>query len=911
MKFILKLRYKIIAIILISTSIVFLAAVGYISIKNKNDIQSNIHRIIDAQSEKNASKIEAKLNEYFAIVRTLGQAFESYNYLPKDQWLELINLMYSDIFSANESIYQIWDSWELQHIDSTYNKPYGRIANSYFRQGGGITFNQELRSMDGDPELYKLYKERKKELISDIYSDVFGKAEETKLMATLWMPVMKNDTYIGVVALDITLEQFQDIVNSVKIKGADGSYAFLLTHNAKYAGHPNDNLLNEVAKKNPTKNPEFNLHEKLRTGKSFTIEKVTDEDKKYYAYYSPIKIGETGTFWYLGIAVPKKSILAEANSNINNSMVVAAVGLLLLGIIIFLVTRSITNPIERITNQLREIAKGKIDEKMRLNISSGDEIEEISNALNTLILNLNIKNEFARKIGRGELNNNLELASKEDEFGKSLLKMHIGLVKAKEIEEKRRKEEEKVNWVNKGLAKFNDLFRENNDNLEELSYNFITELIRYINAMQGGVFILNDENPHEKFFELKACFAYDRRKFLKKRVEWGEGLIGACAKEKQRIYLTDIPDRYVRITSGLGDAEPNVLLLIPLIIDEKVLGVLEITSIEKIEKYYFDFLEKVTNNFASTIMNVMINMKTNRLLEESNNKSEKLSQQEEELRQNIEEMQSTKEESLRRETELKGLLDAINQTTLKAEYDLKGNMIDVNEGFASLLGEDKDDLIGVSIFDGLDDSAGKYTNLWKDVLKGKFVKDTNHIEFKDKSLWLSETYAPIYNDRNEVVKVMKLAYNITNRVTQQEELNAKEKELEEKHQAINNSIGSAEMDLDGNFISVNDKYAEFAGISKEKFIGKHLSSFMAIEKANSNEYKQLWENFLQGNIHKGGHQYFFNGKEVWLFETFTPVKDDEGNYYKILVLANDITKVRENETKLVNEIKMLRQKLST
>lgn len=911
MKFKLKLRYKIIAIILISTSIVFIAAVGYISIQNKNDIQNNIQRIIDAQSEKNASKIESKLNEYFAIIRTLGQAFENYEYLPKDQWQELINLMYSDIFSANKSVYQIWDSWELQHIDSTYNKPYGRIANSYFRQGGGIKFNQELRSMDGDPELYKLYKERKKELISEIYTDVFGKAEETKLMATLWEPIMKNNTYIGVVALDITLEQFQEIVNNVKIKGAEGSYAFLLTHQAKYAGHPNSNLLNKVAEKNPTKDPEFNLHEKLKTGESFSIEKVTDKDKKYYAYYSPIKIGETGTYWYLGIAVPKNAILAKANSNIKNSLIVAAIGLLLLGTIIFLVSRSITNPIEKITRQLRKIAKGKIDENMNLNISSGDEIEEISNALDTLIINLNIKNEFARKIGRGELNNNLELASKEDEFGKSLLKMHIGLVKAKEAEEKRRKEEEKVNWSNKGLAKFNDLFRENNDNLEELSYRFITELVRYINAMQGGVFILNDENEHEKFFELKACFAYDRRKFLEKRVEWGEGLIGACAKEKQRIYLTEIPDRYVRITSGLGEAEPNVLLLIPLIIDENVLGVLEITSVEKMEKHYFDFLEKVTSNFASTVMNVMINMKTNKLLEESNSKSEKLSQQEEELRQNIEEMQSTKEESLRRETELKGLINAVNQATLKAEYDLKGNMIDINEAFASLLGEDKEDLIGVSIFDGLDDSSGKYTNLWKDVLKGKFVKEINHIEFKEKSLWLSETYAPIYNDRNEVVKVMKLAYNITDRVLQQEQLKAKEKELEEKHQAINNSIGTAEIDLNGIFIGVNDKYAEFAGIPKDEFVGKHHSDFMIESKANSEEYKHLWENLAYGNIHKGGHQYFFNGKETWLFETFTPVKDDDGDYYKILVLANDITKVRENETKLVNEIKMLRKKLSS
>ncbi len=141
-----------------------------------------------------------------------------------------------------------------------------------------------------------------------------------------------------------------------------------------------------------------------------------------------------------------------------------------------------------------------------------------------------------------------------------------------------------------------------------------------------------------------------------KRIEIGEGLVGQAVLEKEYIYLTNVPDNYVSITSGLGQANPKSVLIIPLKSDEKVLGVMEFASFKIFNEYEIEFLEKVGENIVASIISAQINEKTSYLLEQSQQQTEEMRAQEEEMRQNMEELQATQEEIHRKAHDFENMI---------------------------------------------------------------------------------------------------------------------------------------------------------------------------------------------------------------------------------------------------------------
>ena len=115
--------------------------------------------------------------------------------------------------------------------------------------------------------------------------------------------------------------------------------------------------------------------------------------------------------------------------------------------------------------------------------------------------------------------------------------MREELIKAKKEEEIREEENRQRTWASQGVAIFSDILRQNNDNMEELSFKIISEMVQYTHANQGGIFIVNDNDPEKAFLEMSACYAYDRQKFLTRRIEVGEGLVGRCYQEQEKILL--------------------------------------------------------------------------------------------------------------------------------------------------------------------------------------------------------------------------------------------------------------------------------------------------------------------------------------------------------------------------------------
>ncbi|NOZ46246.1 MAG: GAF domain-containing protein [Chlorobi bacterium] len=301
----------------------------------------------------------------------------------------------------------------------------------------------------------------------------------------------------------------------------------------------------------------------------------------------------------------------------------------------------------------------------------------LANNFDTLNATYNKVTKFINKIAGGNLSEEYNVENESDLLGNSLIELRNSLIKAEEDNKIRRAIENKQNWSTKGLALFGDILRENTENIENLSFLIISNLVKHLEANQGGMYILSgdenleNENSESLFFEQTATYAYNRKKFTNKKIPFGEGLIGMVAKEKKTIFMTDIPDDYLKITSGLGKANPNSLLIVPLKINDEIFGIIEIASFKVFEKYQIDFVERIAESIATTLKTTKTKIKTEKLLDESREMTSQLQEQEEELRQNTEEMLATQEEMKLYQAKLNSRFDGMNK--IAAFFELDGS----------------------------------------------------------------------------------------------------------------------------------------------------------------------------------------------------------------------------------------------
>lgn len=280
------------------------------------------------------------------------------------------------------------------------------------------------------------------------------------------------------------------------------------------------------------------------------------------------------------------------------------------------------------------------------------QIEDLKAETGLLKKQLSVATSFIKQIEQGNIDFEIPEDSSSELF-KALSSMRMQM---KHITE----EGNERNWTTAGMAKFVEILRSTNEDVKLLGDNILSNLVKYVEANQGTLFVVNNEEK-ELSLEMVSCFAYDRKKYEEKKITTNEGLIGQCFLEKETILLTEVPNDYVRITSGLGQANPSAIVIVPLKINDQVYGIIELASFKPFPKYKIDFLEKLGESIASTISTVKVNHKTKQLLEASQIHTEELKAQEEEMRQNMEELQATQDDLQRKETELKKTLQEASE----------------------------------------------------------------------------------------------------------------------------------------------------------------------------------------------------------------------------------------------------------
>ena len=467
-------------------------------------------------------------------------------------------------------------------------------------------------------------------------------------------------------------------------------------------------------------------------------------------------------------------IISKKTENANREMAASfawfqnfvVISVLIIVVIVLIVStitiRSIVVPVYKLKEFLITMTKGILP-KEKL-ITKNDEIGDMGDALNGFIESLRKTSEFAVEIGNGNYNSDYEALGESDTLGNALLEMRKNLRASDEANKKRQHEDEIRNWTTKGLADFGDILRHNSENMDVLSSNVMRHLVDYLEVNQGAIYILNEQDKDNPHFEMKSAVAYNREKYLRTNFGLTEGLVGRCAFEKLPVYLREIPEEYIKLTSGLGGAEPNYLLLVPLVINDNVLGVVELASFNEIPQYQIDFLQTLGENIASTISNVRITEQTNKLLSESKMRGEELSSQEEELRQNMEELQATQEEAVRREGEMRLAFDAINNTLGTIDIDLSGTIIDVNDMMLQLSRVEKVEFVGkrfIDLYVPNDEAKARFDEAWSRLMTGESATYEYTSNFKELEMSFTHSFTPYINQLGEVERVFDLVVNTT------------------------------------------------------------------------------------------------------------------------------------------------------
>lgn len=348
--------------------------------------------------------------------------------------------------------------------------------------------------------------------------------------------------------------------------------------------------------------------------------------------------------------------------------------------IALLISGMIVTPVNTLKQQLDHLSTGELPEKVELNTT--DEIGQMSQTINNLVIGLKKTSEFSIEIGKGNFDSSYTPLGSNDILGNSLLSMRDSLQTAKKEEEKRKIEDAQRNRTSEGLALFSEILRKHTENIKDLSNEIISGLVKFMNANQGGIFILNDDDKHNIYLDLLGAYAYNRIKFLNKQVKLGEGLVGSVASEKYTVYMTDIPNEYIEIESGIGSSNPKSILIVPLKMEQEVLGVIELASFNEFEKYEIELVEKIAESIASSLSTARINTRTAMLLEQSNKQAAKMREQEEEMLQNIEELKATQEESDKREEQLRKSLSELrlaHKIIQKKEIELDDKVKNLQE----------------------------------------------------------------------------------------------------------------------------------------------------------------------------------------------------------------------------------------
>ncbi|MFN6464761.1 MAG: response regulator [Nostoc sp. DedVER02] len=277
--------------------------------------------------------------------------------------------------------------------------------------------------------------------------------------------------------------------------------------------------------------------------------------------------------------------------------------------------------------------------------------------------------DLAEKMADGDLSVSLPDSDRLDEIGVLTRTFNQMIVNLRNTTQRN----DEQNWLKSNLAEFTQMLQ-GQRNLENATSLILSNLAPLVGASQG-VFYAMTSIDNQPVLKLLSSYAYKKRKNLANQFRLGEGLVGQCALEKQRILLTQVPNDYIRINSGLGEAPPLNIIVLPVIFETEVSAVIELASFSPFSHLHLTFLEQLSENLGVFLNNIASQLQTQQLLEESVALTEELQTQQEELQQSNQRLEEQAQELEESQFLVKQSNEELQQ--LNEELEEKAELLEV------------------------------------------------------------------------------------------------------------------------------------------------------------------------------------------------------------------------------------------
>ncbi|HEY6961753.1 MAG TPA: response regulator [Gaiellaceae bacterium] len=215
-------------------------------------------------------------------------------------------------------------------------------------------------------------------------------------------------------------------------------------------------------------------------------------------------------------------------------------------------------------------------------------------------------------------------------------------------------------WLNTNMARFSGMLQGQRD-LKQVSRLIMSELTPLVGAQHGGFFMAEAEEGADPALRLIASYAYKRRKGVANVFALGDGLVGQAALERKPIVVTQAPEDYITIGSGLGEAAPVNISVIPVLFEDQVMAVIELASFTPFSEAHLTFLEQLSETLGVVLNTIIATMRTEELLQQSQGLTLELQSQSEELQAQRDELERTNQELEEQARSLKASEELLQQ----------------------------------------------------------------------------------------------------------------------------------------------------------------------------------------------------------------------------------------------------------